>query len=354
MNKPILFIFRTQDQILFAKRLSMILRSGLPIMEGLHMLADEAQTRSSVFLYKHLIGEVSRGRTLSSGLQKFERTFGTFCIHIIRVGEASGTLHHNLEYLADELKRKQALRRTVISALIYPALITVATVLITALLTMYIFPKIVPIFVSVKATVPLSTRMLIAISAFLSAWWIWLIVLFVALVVGFVFLMRIPRFHLVVDTILLHIPLFGSLSRYYNLANICRTVSLLLKSDIGILRSIDMVAASTRNLAYRRELKRAHDRLTKGQKISQQYNGNTLLFPRILMQMIAVGESTGNLSSTLSFLSDMYEEEMGDLTKNLTNVLEPVLMIVMGLIVGFIAISIITPIYSITQNLSPR
>ncbi|OGG52888.1 hypothetical protein A3H16_03420 [Candidatus Kaiserbacteria bacterium RIFCSPLOWO2_12_FULL_53_8] len=353
-KKPLLLHFPPQEQALFAKRLGMILRSGMPIMEGLQMLGGSVRSRSATYMYGHLIEHVESGQPLSTGLEKFRKIFGEFCINIVRVGESSGTLHENLEYLAEELKKKTALRKKVLGALVYPAIIVVATVGISLVLTVYIFPKITPIFQSFKAQLPLTTRMLIAISDFLIHDGLWLFIGVVATVVCCLFLFRIPRFHLSVDHLLLKLPLFGKLSQYYNLANCSRTLGLLLKSDMGIVSALTIVTKSSRNLAYRIALASVTKEVMKGQKISTQLTKNPKLFPPLFSQMIEVGEQTGNLSSSLMYLSDMYEEEISDLTKNLTTLIEPILMLLMGIIVGFIAISIITPIYGITQQLTPR
>lgn len=339
---------------MFTKRLGMILRSGMPIMEGLHMMGEESRTKSSAFIYRSLAIDVSNGQTLSSSLNKFPNVFGEFGINIIKIGERSGTLHENLEYLAGELKRKQTLKRKVIGALVYPAVIVCATVGITVMLTVYIFPKIVPIFASVKAELPLSTRMLMKISTFLSQDGFWLIGAIVAFVFIFIGLLRLKPFHLFIDALVLKLPLFGKLTQLYNLTNICRTMSLLLKSDVRIVESIELVANSTKNLVYRRELFRARDRLIQGQNISSQFKERHDLFPPLLSQMAKVAETTGSLSGTFDFLAGMFEEEIDELTKSLTTLIEPVLMIVMGIVVGFIAVSIISPIYSITQSLTPR
>jgi len=354
-KRPTFLRFGTQDQIFFAKRLAMILRAGMPIMEGLHMLASQTRSSSATYIFRSLTIDVANGQPLSSGLAKFKSIFGEFCINIVKVGETSGTLHENLDYLAEELKKKQALLRKVLGALVYPAVIVVATISITIMLTVYIFPKIIPIFQSVKATLPLSTRILIVVSNFLGNYGLYLLGVLIALAIGFFVLMRlVPRFHLWMDIILLHIPLLGKLSQDYNLTNSTRTLSLLLKSDVGVVRSMELVAASTRNHAYKLALHEAGRHITHGQKISQQLQTMPRLFPPVMTQMVLAGESTGNLSTSLMFLSDMYDEEINELTKNLTTMLEPILMIVMGLVVGFIAISIITPIYSITQSLTPK
>jgi type II secretory pathway component PulF len=284
-------------------------------------------------------------------MQKFERTFGDFCINIIRVGETSGTLHQNLDYLAEELKKKEILKKKVLGALVYPAVVVTATVGIALVLTIYIFPKISPIFQSFKTTLPLSTRILISVSNFL-------IhdggILFVALVVGivaYIFLLRIRMFHAFMDRVLLRVPLFGKLSQNYNIVNSTRTLALLLRANVRIVEALQIVSASSRNLMYRNAISHVEREVMKGQKLSEELAKFPGLFPSLMIHMIHVGEETGNLSESLLYVSGMFEEEINDLTKNLTTLLEPALMIVMGIIVGFIAISIITPIYGITQNL---
>lgn len=351
-SPPRFLRFPVQEQMLFAKRLSMILKSGMPIMQGLDMLQKERASSSALYIYRSLITDVSEGHTLSHALFKFSGTFSEFGINVIRVGEKSGTLHENLEYFAAELKRASALRRKIMGALIYPAVIVCATIGITVLLTVYIVPKIIPIFASVKAQLPLSTRILMSVSHVLSEWG-WLLIGAIVLGIGAAaFGMRYRQFHRAVDTLVLKIPIIGSLARLYSLATLCRTLAVLLRSDVRIVESIELVAASTRNILFQEELLRARDRIIRGQTISSQFAVRADLFPPLLAQMMSVAEQTGNLSTTLEYLSAYYEEEIDDLTKNITTLIEPVLMIMMGAVVGFIAISIISPIYSITQNLS--
>lgn len=350
-NSSLFVSFSTRDQIIFAKRLSMVLRSGMPILQGLRMLETEAHSRSIARVAKSLADDVASGHALSKALSKFEDTFGQFVINIVHVGETSGTLPENLEYVAQELRKKDDLRKKVIGALVYPCVIVMATLGITTLLIVYIFPKILPIFLSLKATLPLSTRMLIAISTTLTEYGFWVLCGVVVFLVAYLLLLRAYKFNLFIDNVIIRLPIFGRLSQYYNLANMCRTMSLLLKSDVRIGNAIDITVNSLKNKAYQKELRMAGDVVIHGQQMSTQLKTNVTLFPPLVTQMISVGESTGNLSDTLMYLSDMYESEISDWTKNLTSVLEPVLMLTMGLIVGFIAISVITPIYGITQNL---
>ncbi len=350
--KPALLSFGITEQIQFSKRLAMILHSGMSLMQGLDMLGNQAATKSGKYIIQSLASTVEHGLSLSSGMQKFEKIFGTFCISVVRVGETSGTLHENLQYLAEELKKKTTLRKKVVGAMIYPAVIIVATIGISLVLTVFIFPKITPIFQSFKTALPLSTRILVSLSNFLIKDGLWLFIGVVAFCIAMYFLMRIRTARLLWHRILLKLPLLGKLAQYYNLANTCRTLSLLLRSDVRLISAFQIVAESTRNLAYREALEKIMGQIEKGQRISSELEKYPKFFPTLATQMLSVGEQTGNFSQTLMYLSDMYEEEINDLTKNLTTMIEPVLMIVMGIIVGFIAISIITPIYGITQTIS--
>jgi type IV pilus assembly protein PilC len=237
------------------------------------------------------------------------------------------------------------------SALVYPAIIIFATFGITTFLTVYIFPKIAPIFASLKSELPLSTKILMSISTFLITNGFWVLLGFIGFFVALMFLLRWKRFRYWFDHLVLSLPMIGIMLQYYNVTNITRTFGLLLKSDVRVVHAFEILADSTKNLVYREALTIAGAQVLKGRKISSQFDGKRRLFPPIIPQMISVGEQTGNLSGALLYCSEMYEEELNDFTKNLTTIIEPVLMIVMGLIVGFVAISIITPIYGLTQYL---
>ena len=351
MRRPAFLRFSNRDQVHFAKRLAMILRAGIPIMEGLHILSAQRHSSSSTYIYGHLLEQIENGQTLSGSMSKFERIFGAFCINIVRVGETSGTLHQNLDYLAEELKKKETLKKKVIGALVYPAVVVTATIGIALVLTVYIFPKISPIFQSFKTTLPLSTRMLISISNFLIQDGGILFVGIIAVSIAYFFLLRVTVFHSFMDRVLLRLPLFGKLSKNYNIVNATRTLALLLRAEVRIIEALEIVGTSSRNLMYHAAIRSIEKQVMKGQKLSHELAKFPRLFPPLMTHMVHVGEETGNLSESLMYVSSMYEEEINDLTKNLTTLLEPALMIVMGIIVGFIAISIITPIYGITQNL---
>ena len=343
--------FRVRDQIIFTKRLAMMLQSGMPIVTSLEMLGDESHAKGAGRIAMSLADDVARGMSLANALSKFKTVVGEFSISIVKVGESSGTLPENLEYIATELKKKYDLQKQVVGALIYPCVIVVSTLGITTMLIVYIFPKIMPIFLSLHVALPWSTRVLILCSYVLSHYGLWLLGGVVCMGVSFSYALRLERFRLLVDQVILRIPVFGLLSRYYNLAQTCRTLSLLLQSDVRFVQALDIAADSLKNQVYTQALGVVSAGVLRGQRLSTELARFPRLFPPLLVQMISVGEATGNLSGTLMYMSEMYESDIRDWTKNLTSVLEPILMLTMGLLVGFIAVSIITPIYAITQNL---
>ncbi len=199
---------------------------------------------------------------------------------------------------------------------------------------------------------PLSTRIVIALSTFLRNFGIYILLFGFLAIIGTSFAFKKSvDFRFQTDRYLLKIPLLGKMAQYYNLANTCRTLGLLLKSGIGVGSALLIAAETTENLVYKKELGRIAKAADRGEELSLYLEKNPELFPTVLSQMIAVGEKTGNLSETLMYLSELYEYEVDDFSKNLSTMVEPALMIVMGILVGFIAISIITPIYGLTQNL---
>lgn len=342
-----------QDQIIFAKRLSILIQSGMPIVTALGILHDQAGSKGSARIIEYLRGRVEEGRPLSDGMERYRRIFGDFAVSIVRVGEVSGTLDQSLLYLADELKKKQALQRNVASAMVYPAFIFVATIAIVVFLTAYMFPKIVPIFASFKAQLPWSTRLLIAVSAALQHYWAYIALAVLMLIVGVSLLLQLLPVRLWVDRNSLRLPLIGPMMRSYSLANMTRTFGLLLQREMGIIQALKIARGATGNAAYRMALSGIIDNASRGERISKGMEHDRLLFPPVVSQMVAVGEVSGHLNSSLRYLAEMHEEETALAAKNLSAGVEPLLMIIMGLLVGFIAISIITPIYGITQSFRP-
>lgn len=341
-----------KEQTFFIKRLSFLIKAGVPMLESLVMIKDQTRKKGQKAILETVIADVSNGQYLSTSLAKFKHIFGDFSINIISFGESTGILSDNLVYLAEELKKKNNLRKKVLGAFVYPAVVTLATLGIVAFLMIYLFPKITPIFTSLHVALPLSTRIVIFFSNFLINHGFALFAFVVILVVAFVLsIKKIPIIHFYFDKLIMKIPTLGNVVKSYNLANTTRTMGLLLKSGSTLGETLTITTKVSGNLVYKKEFENMSKIVNRGERISVYLATNRDLFPDVLTQIVSVGERTGNLSNSFIYLSDLYESEVEEFTKNISTLIEPVLMIVMGILVGFIAISIITPIYSITQNL---
>jgi len=343
-----------QEQALFAKRLSLLVRASVPILSAIKILEQQTTSHRNRKMFEHISQDIANGQFLYKSLTRFQKIFGDFAINIIRVGETSGTLSESLKYLAEEIDKRRRLRQKMVGALVYPVVIMVAALGVSGLMIIYLFPKLLPVFKSLNVHLPLTTRALLWISDFLINYWAWLILALVALTTAFLFLMRLKPFRLVINKISLRLPIVGPLLQHYYLTNLCRTLGILFKSQVRMLEAVTVAADIASNLVYRNALQNLHHSITKGGTIAKHFEKHPRLFPGMLSQMVAIGEATGNLSDTLIYLSEIYEEEFDEQTKRLSSVIEPVMMLGMGLLVGFIAISIITPIYEVTQHLNPR
>ena len=346
--------YSVAEQVFFAKRLSFLIHASVPMLDSLHIVQRQTKSKAKKKMFDAIINDVTNGQFLASSLGRFNKVFGDFAINIIRTGETSGTLDESLVYLAEELEKKQKLQRKVFGALIYPALIITATLFVVGLLTIYVFPKILPIFASLDFELPITTRALIWLTDFLTAWGLLIGGITIGLGVLAAWLIAVQEgVHYIWDRVIIKIPILGKIALNYQVANLNRTIGLLLKADVGVVDSFSIAGDTTNNIAYRRALKAVSESIIKGESISSQLAKRPDLFPDLVSQMVAIGERTGRLSDTFIYLSGLYEEEVENLTRNLSNAIEPLLMITLGVIVGFIAISIITPIYQVTQSLNP-
>lgn len=341
-----------KKQTFFAKRLSFLVKSGVPLVDSMVLIREQTQDRNEKKILEKIISDVRNGKSLADSLARCRGTFSNFVINIIKAGERGGTLTDNLNYLAEELKKKEILRKKILSALLYPIIVTIATFGITGFLIMYIFPKILPIFQSLNAELPLTTKMIIFLVNVIKNHGISILIVLLLATLIFCFLKKKnKKFKFILDGLILRLPIVGSIAQNYNLTNSNRTLGLLLKSGLSVTEALLITSDTIENSQYKKAFNDISHGVIKGKNISDRIKEYSKLFPDMLGHMIAVGEKTGNLSNTLIYLSEFYENEFDEQTKNLSNTIEPVLMIIMGIMVGFVAISVITPIYEITNNL---
>ena len=336
---------------MFAKNMALALKAGVSLINSLRLVRNQTRSKSFKKILDTLIDDTNKGGFLSTSLLKYSNVFGELFVNIIKVAELSGTLPENLLYLGDELRKKSELRKKVKSAMIYPLIILIATVVIAASMVFFVFPKILPLFENLKSGLPLTTRLLIGISGLITNYGILILIGFIVLFVGFRLLLKIKGFRYLYHRFIMALPILGRAVINFNMANFARTLALLLRSGVKIIEALTITGLTLSNLVYRRQLEEAAGRVRRGEFLSKYFSEQPKTFPTILANMIEVGENTGNLTDNLFYLADYYESEVDDFVKNLSSILEPVLLLFMGVIVGFIALSFITPIYQLTREI---
>ncbi len=338
------------EKIILAKQLAVMLRAGLSLAEALKSVAEQSTSKRMKEVIQSVTEMVLNGQPLAAGLEQFPKIFSGIFTGMVKVGEVSGTLERNLAYVSDELEKDYELRRKVRGALIYPAIVLSATVVLGIGMTIFILPKLVNMFSTFKLELPLMTRIFLGIANFLVDYGVYALATAVALVVGLRLLSRTAQCKPFFHQLILALPVFGKLSRSVNLARFSRSLSVLLKSGVPIVESLTMTAAAVDNVIFRNLILRTSEEIKTGKTMAVSF-GESRYVPGIVVKMISVGERTGKLEDSLSYLSEYYSAEVDNTTKNLSTIIEPVLLIVIGVVLGFLAVAIISPIYQFTGSL---
>lgn len=340
-----------RQEAFMMQRLAFLTRSGMSLTTSIALIGSQANPATMAAL-QSIKEQVERGKSLADSFSAFPHLVRDTSCEIIRIGELSGSLAENMSRLADDLKKKSVLRGKLIGALLYPAFVSIAALTLTIGLVIFIFPKIIPLFAALGADLPFTTRAVLAVYAYLSHWGVLTGLFLIITSITWVYLIRrYAGLHRETERIVLKMPVFGPFIRAYHLSNLTRTLALLLRSGMTLRSAVPAAARVTPHLLYRDECARLGEALEQGGGMTACVRGNSSLFPELIGQMVEVGESSGTLAETLASVSAYYEEEVDERMKSLSSLVEPVLMIFMGLLVGWIAVSMVAPMYAITQHL---
>jgi type II secretory pathway component PulF len=357
ISRSIPFVHRSisdQDKINFARHLSVAIRSGLPLMQALQLIGKQVPSKFFKKVVTKIIEDVNNGQFFAQALDNFRELFGDLFVSMVRVGESSGNLSQTLLFLSQELKKQREVSHKVRSALIYPAIILIATVGITVFLMVVIFPKIIPVFTSLHVQLPATTSFIIALLAFLTKYGFAVLMVFMVFIFLIRLIINLEKVHYLIDKYMLRVPVVSSAVINLTLTDFTRSLGILLKSGMNIIDALNVAKRTFHSLYYRHHIDEVVQAVQRGESMTRYLEKYPELFPPMFVGMIQIGENTGNLEENLSYLSEYYESEVDDTIKNLTSIVEPVLLLIMGLVVGFVAISIITPIYTITQGLQVK
>ena len=334
---------KSDDLILFSRQLATMVNAGLPLVQGLDTLADQMENPSLKTLIRKLEDDVEGGESFSQALLKHQKVFSEFYVSMIRAGEESGTLDEILNRLATYLENSAKLARKVKSALVYPAVVTVMSILIVMVLILKVVPTFKNIFDAFGGTLPLPTRVLIGTSDILKDYFL---IVAGILAVAFFLLrkyVRTEKGRLQFDGLKLRIIIFGSLMKKVALAKFARTLCTLIKSSVPILKALEIVGATSGNKVLEKTLSSVGIGVKEGKTIAEPLS-KSRFFPAMVVKMISVGEKTGALEDMLTKIADFYESEVDAAVDGLTSVIEPVLICFLGIIIGSIVIAMFLPI----------
>lgn len=340
------------EQIIITKNLSGMLRAGLSLDRALSVLQKQTKNAKLGKILTSISADINSGETFSSALSKFPEVFSNLFVSMTRAGEESGNLAGSLSDIGLNLEKAHSLTKKIRGALIYPGIIMSAMVIIGVLMFAFVVPTLANTFKELGVVLPLSTRILIFFGNFFSNNLILTFVIIIALVFGLLSLFHAKFMAKYIDYVVVRIPVIGGLAKEVNTARTARTISSLLSSGVSLSRALEITEEVVQNVHYKKVLEEAKVAIEKGASFSKVFEANDKLYPIMMSEMIEVGEETGKLSDMLLQIALFYEEEIENKTKNLSTIIEPVLMIVIGSGVGFFAISMISPLYSILGSIN--
>lgn len=347
---PLFKRVKMMDKITFARNLGAMLEAGLALSRALTVI--EKQSKSKVFkgVLTSIIAEIDKGNSFSDALRMHKKVFPDLFISMVNAGEQSGTLAQSLKSVASQMDSSYTLERKIRGAMMYPAVIVCVMIVIGVLMLIFVIPTLMKTFTEMNVALPAPTLFVLAISNLMRDHG--LIVLAVVVMLGFLFswVSKKPQGKKVIHRLLLKIPIIGGLVQEVNTARTARTLSSLLTSGVDVVESINITASVVQNVYFRKILENAKEAIKKGDLMSKVFDGEARKFyPVFFVEMISVGEETGKLGEMLSGVAKYYEDDVDQKTKDMSTIIEPFLMVLIGGAVGFFAISMISPMYSLVN-----
>lgn len=342
---------KLQSLVVFSRQFATMIDAGVRVVKCLDILENQSKDPVLKPVLNAVKRDVTAGQSLTEAMGKHPKVFNKLYVNMIKAAEAGGILDHVLDRLAVFLEKEQELRSKIKAAMMYPIVILVFSLVITTALMIFVLPKFLDIFTQLGAPLPATTKMLFAISHFMTSNW-WLIPLTPTAAVMFVkWYGNRPQGRMKIDGMKLKIPVVGELIQKMAVARFSRTFATLISAGVPMLRSLEIVSETSGNAVIAGAIDTARSNVREGKKISDPLKQSGL-FPELVTQMIDVGEETGRISEMLVKVADFYDSEVEHAVKGLTSLIEPLMIVFMGVMVGFIAISVISPIFSLQATLA--
>jgi type IV pilus assembly protein PilC len=341
---------KLKELAVYSRQLSVLIDAELPLIQGLTILAEQTKNKYFKQVIKDVRGDVEAGSTLNQAKKKFPRVFDDLYCNLVASGEQSGSLDIMLRRLSEFLEKIVRLRSQVKQAMIYPSAIVIFAVIVVIFMLWKVIPVFANIFIELGAQLPALTAFIITLSNFVQKYILFVFLGVIAVVFAFRYVRRTDSGRKVVDRMLLRMPLFGALIEKVGLSRVTRTLATLLSGGVPMLESLKITSSTAGNVIIEDQIMRARSLVAEGTSLTDAFK-EVGHFPFMLIQMIGVGEATGTLDEMLTKLADFYDEEVEAAVANLLSVMEPVLLIFVGGLVGTIVVSMYLPIFSLIQQL---
>lgn len=339
----------SKDVANFTRQFSTMITAGLPVTECLNILKLQAQEKMEPVVAK-ILTDVENGESLSTAFGRHPHVFSPTYIALIKAGETGGVLDKVLNRIADNLEKAEEFKGKVIGALIYPIIIIIGMVIVSFIMMVFIMPRLLDLYTQFDAELPLPTKIVMFLSNTTTTFWPIFVLLGIGAYFGIKAYAKTKAGRFKIDEIILKLPIIGELQQKVALADLARTLALMIGSGVPVIESIEVSAGAMSNVVIKDALMDASNQVEKGFPIAFSFAKHPEAFPYIFSQMIAVGEESGKLDDVLTKLSHIFEIEADQKVKTMTAAIEPLIMIVLGLGVGFLVVSVILPIYNLTNS----
>ncbi len=339
------------DKMLFTRHLGVMLKAGLPFSRSIAVLSEQTNNAYFVDILQLIQEDIQKGSSLADSLAKHSNVFDDLFISMIRIGEIGGNLEEVLDILYVQLKKEHELSSRIKGAMMYPAVIIFAMVVIGVLMMMYVVPSLLGIFKEMEVELPLSTQIIVFISDALQNHGIFIFLGVIVLAGLFFRCIKTPKGKRYFDYFLLRLPTINGIIAKVNMARFSRTLSSMIASGISIVEALKIISDTLGNTYYKESAKDACQHVQKGIELSEVVGKYDKLYQPLMIHMIEVGEETGTLEDTLKQVAEFYESEIEQITSNLSSIIEPILMLIIGGAVGLFAISMIQPMYGIMEHM---
>lgn len=339
------------EKVKFTEQLSSMISAGLPLTKALEILATQSKSGPMADTTQMILNEVEGGSPLAKAMEnRGENVFSKSYINLIKAGEASGKLDEVLLRLADTLEKDRQFRGKVTGALIYPAIVLSAMAIVFTLIVVFLIPQMTQIYDSFETELPFTTRALIAISDFIINFWWLVIILIIGSITGLRVLLSTPAGQYYAAKISFRMPVFGSIISQSLIVEFARTLGLLTQAGVPLIEALEIVRDGISNIIYKKSVENFIEDVKHGYPLSQAVAKEDQ-FPLLVSQMLMVGEETGTVDQRLTNLAKYYEGEVDKVVRNLSTAMEPIIMIILGCLVGLLVVSVILPIYQLTTSL---